>query len=144
MKYTLDKIKKLYPEILKKYNVLCVHPKRPTINHYSDFSEEQKFIWSIIVDKIKEINPTQNDLKCWAIGSRVNGNWRTRQEAELLFQQGYPLKYSDWDVATNAEVLPNKQTLNKMLSDIGEKVHIIYYKTIPNKIAVPLLMEVPA
>jgi len=90
---------------------------KPIIKNYQDFGENTRLIYSTIAKKIKELNPDQIDLYVIASGSRVNGKWRSDEEAEEICKK-YNLKkpkYSDYDFISNGKYMPNLIELAKEL-----------------------------
>lgn len=125
--YTLSEIIELNPPGFRQY---LPAPKRfgtarPPITDRSEFTEHDVAVFAAIADEIRKANPTHLSLKAWAIGSRVSGTWRTKEESEALAAEGYRLKYSDYDVATNARVLPSREALEAAMQPFGEKAHVI-------------------
>jgi hypothetical protein len=139
--YTLEEITELSPPGLKRYFTPRSYQAHPTISDRCEFSEREREVFRAITTAIRRVNPLQRGLKCWAIGSRVTGKWRTREQSEMFAAEGWPLKYSDWDVATNAETLPSREDLAAALKGYGEKGHVLSF-TERNKEAVSI--SVPA
>lgn len=79
------------------------------IKTFQDFDENTKFVYSKIAEKIKELNSNQENLYVIASGSRVNGKWRTDEEAENIAKEFNlkKIKYSDYDFISNAKYTPN-------------------------------------
>lgn len=125
--YSLDEILELNPPGFRQYYPppQRYRQTRPPITEAGEFSEHDAAVFAAIVDVISKTNPTQVSLKAWAIGSRVNGRWRTKEESEALAAEGYRLKYSDYDVATNAQILPSWETVQTAVKPFGEKAHVI-------------------
>jgi len=126
-KYTFEEIKRINPAGLRRY---LSSPQRsaaahPPVTSEREFPEHDAAVFAAIVGEIEKANPTQVSLKAWAIGSRVNGRWRTREESESLAAEGYRLKYSDYDVATNARVLPQREALRTAMEPFGETAHVV-------------------
>ena len=67
-------------------------------------------IYTILKDR-------NDNFKMWATGSRVKGNWRTKEESdEMVIKYGLKhVKYSDYDFHTDAKNLPNIQDISDML-----------------------------
>jgi hypothetical protein len=87
------------------------------ISKFEDFDQNTRSIYLSIAQEIKKINLDQNDLYIIASGSRVNGRWKTEQESEAIAKK-YNLnkiKYSDYDLITNAKNIPNLIELAKEL-----------------------------
>jgi hypothetical protein len=128
IRYTLEEIVKINPSGFMRYMpypLNIVESKLP-ITHISEFSEQDMSVFLAIVKEICNINPDQTDLKVWAAGSRVNGKWRTRVESEALYSKGYMLKYSDYDVLTNAKKLPEQNNLKNIMRKFGEIAHVVF------------------
>jgi hypothetical protein len=135
--YTLEEMQTLNPPGFKVYFIPRSEQTHPPISHRREFSAREAMVFSAITDEIRRANPAQIGLRCWAIGSRINGRWRTREQSEMFAAEGYPLKYSDWDVATNAKKFPTRQAISQALSQYGEAGHVTAYKKRPQT-AVPL------
>ena len=68
-------------------------PKK-RVSRFEDFDEETKSIYLQISSLIRESNKGQA-VRIWAFGSRINGNWRTREESEEIAEKyKVKLKYS--------------------------------------------------
>ena len=80
---------------------------KPIINTFDDFDEDTKQKYILIAKAIKEAN-SEIDINVWATGSRIDGSWKTRKEAEELAKEFNKLKpkYSDYDFITDAETIP--------------------------------------
>lgn len=131
--FTLNEILQLNPNGLKKYHVPpYYYPQHDPVTHESQFSQHEYNVLNTIVKVIREANPNQDDLQAWAIGSRVTGKWKTKQQSEELASQGYPLKYSDFDVATNAQILPPSENINYKLKTLGEIGHVVRFYPPPS------------
>jgi len=135
--YTLEEITELGPPGFKRYFTPRSYQSHPTISDCSEFSEREREVFGAITSVIRRANPLQRGLKCWAIGSRVTGKWRTREQSEMFAAEGWPLKYSDWDVATNANTLPSREALAAALAGYGEKGHVVRFRERDQE-AVPL------
>jgi hypothetical protein len=108
--------------------------QKKIIANFEDFDEETKCIYLQISSLIKDSNKEQ-DVKIWAFGSRINGTWRTREESEEIAEKyKVELKYSDFDIATDAEFIPE--------ISIGQKVDVVKIpkglKTNFNGVLIPL------
>ena len=90
---------------------------KPIINDFSEFDEETKNIYIKIYNILKEKNPNQ-DINVWATGSRVKGTWRTISETdEMKVIYGEKrIKYSDYDIVTDAKNLPTADFFFKQLN----------------------------
>ena len=139
--YTLAEIVELNPPGFRQY--LPPPPRyataRPPVADRREFSEHDAAVFAAIVKEISRANPTQVSLKAWAIGSRIDGRWRTREESEELAQEGYRLKYSDYDVATNARVMPSREALQAAMQPFGELAQVLRRSETPWD-AVPLIV----
>lgn len=76
------------------------------IKKFEDLEEEIKKNYKIIAEEIRKIN-SNKEVKIYAYGSRTNGTWRTNEKSEYLAKKyNLKLKYSDYDVVTDAEKIP--------------------------------------
>ena len=83
--------------------------QKPIINSFSDFDNETKRIYTLIYNYILELNYDQN-FEVYATGSRVQGSWKTIDEAKQLSEQyNRYVKPSDYDFWTTALKIPTKQ-----------------------------------
>lgn len=85
---------------------------KPVIQTFDDFDTDTKQKYILIAKTIKDANPNKN-INVWATGSRVDGSWKTKEEAENQakeYNRKTP-KYSDYDFITDAENIPNLQFL---------------------------------
>jgi len=109
------------PDWARKLN-LHLPPKnynKKIITNFYDFDEDTKNKYILIAKELKRHN--YEDFDIWAVGSRIHGYWKTKEEAELLAQQ-YNLprpKYSDYDFYTNAKIVPNLNYLDFHSHHIG-------------------------
>ena len=55
---------------------------KPIIYHVDDFDLETKTIYFNILSILKEYNTDKFNF--WATGSRVKGNWKTKEESEEI------------------------------------------------------------
>lgn len=94
------------------YNVPKIFNKKKIKNFY-DFDVDTKNNYILLAKLIKSINDDNIDV--WAIGSRVDGCWKTEEEAEFQAKKYNKkfIKYSDYDFTTNAKNLPNFKRLEK-------------------------------
>ena len=116
-KYTVKELKELLgDDWLNKLGVVRVpKPKnKPVITNFSEFDNETKQVYLGIYNILKDKN---DNFKMWATGSRVKGNWRTKEESdEMVIKYGLKhVKYSDYDFHTDAKNLPNIQDISDML-----------------------------
>jgi len=122
--YTAKELEELLGENWREQLGLNSIPKniysKPIIYSFNEFDKETKDIYSKIAQLIKLKNPNQN-VKIWAIGSRVKGNWRTIEETKEMkkIYGENRVKYSDYDISTDAKILPTTQDF---LNQLGVKV----------------------
>ena len=85
---------------------------KPIINTFDDFDEDTKQKYILIAKTIKEANPNIK-INVWATGSRIDGSWKTKEEAEERAKEYNRLKpkYSDYDFITDAAIIPNLKQL---------------------------------
>lgn len=92
--------------------------QKPIIELFDQFDDNNKNIFLSIAQEIKKLNPDQQDLKVLATGSRISGKWRNEEECNLI-KQKYNLskiKYSDYDIMTNAINNPDFEFLAQKLN----------------------------
>lgn len=82
------------------------------ISVFNEFDDDTKQKYILIAKTIKNANPKQL-IDVWAIGSRINGSWKTDKEAEYLAKKHNKIKpkYSDYDFTTTAKTIPNLKHL---------------------------------
>lgn len=122
--YTVKDLIKIYGPFWKKKLGLSSAPilkNKPEILNFEDFDIKIQNIYKRIYCFIINKNLNKN-ISLWAFGSRILGTWRTKEEAERLAKEyNVKIKYSDYDFATNAEILPS----NKEIQDfLGENITI--------------------
>lgn len=86
---------------------------KPIINTFNDFDEDTKQKYILVAKAIKEANPN-TEINVWATGSRIDGSWKTKEEAEERakeYNKPKP-KYSDYDFITDAPVIPSLKHLD--------------------------------
>lgn len=106
-KEELDKIFPKWKEELNS-NASSLYELKKVIKSFNDFDKETKKIYSRIAEFLKMKNPTQKNLSIWAVGSRVTGRWRTKEEAEKWAKlTNTEVRYSDYDYITNAMIAPD-------------------------------------
>jgi formyltetrahydrofolate synthetase len=100
-----------WANILKLKSIPKVFNK-PVINTFNDFDEDTKQKYILIAKAIKEANG-EIDINVWATGSRIDGSWKTTEEAEELAKKYNRIKpkYSDYDFITDAAIIPNLESL---------------------------------
>lgn len=119
--YTAKELKELLGENWRKQLGLNSTPKniypKPIIYSFDEFDKETKDIYFNIAQLIKSKNPNQN-VKIWATGSRVKGNWRTIEETKKMkkIYGENMVKYSDYDISTDAKILPTTQDFLNQLN----------------------------
>jgi len=122
--YTAKELEELLGENWREQLGLNSIPKniysKPIIYSFNEFDKETKDIYSKIAQLIKLKNPNQN-VKIWATGSRIKGNWRTIEETKEMkkIYGENMVKYSDYDISTDAKILPTTQDF---LNQLGVKV----------------------
>lgn len=104
---------------------------KPVINTFNDFDEDTKQKYILIAKTIKEANPN-TEIDVWATGSRIDGSWKTKEEAEERAKEYNRLKpkYSDYDFITDAEVIPS-------LKHLGFPCHGYQTPSIRHKVLIP-------
>jgi hypothetical protein len=111
--YTLKELKEILTEeeykslFSKKFSKISPKPK---ITKFEDFDDETKNIYLEIKKHLKKSNRSQK-FSVWAAGSRINGNWKTKEESEQN-----NLKISDYDFITDAKNVKNLDTLQEKLN----------------------------
>jgi hypothetical protein len=124
--YSLDEIKELAEtdEEAKQFmnsfyaGIELSKIQKPIIESFDSFDENTKNIYLSIAKEIKDLNPNQEDLKVLATGSRVKGKWRSEEESNVI-KEKYNLskiKYSDYDIMTNAINNPDFKLLAQKLN----------------------------
>jgi hypothetical protein len=83
-------------------------PVKPRIQDFSQFDNNHKETYTMIATKIQAVN--QEPIQAWACGSRVKGYWWTPEEDPSK-------RGSDWDIWTNAKVLPDKKDFPEVRID---------------------------
>lgn len=124
-RYTSQQLKDIYgPNYLEILNLVSKpFPFSPKsiITDFEEFDEETKSIYKALQTILKEKNPKQK-IKVWATGSRVNGKWKTKEEAEIKAEiQGGKVKYSDYDFHTDAIIVPSKENLTNILGVVVDR-----------------------
>ena len=115
--YTAKELKQLLgDDWSNKIGVIRI-PKlknKPIINNFSEFDDETKDVYLGIYNILRKNN---DNFKMWATGSRVKGNWRTKEESdEMAIKYGLQnIKYSDYDFYTDAKNLPNIKDISDIL-----------------------------
>lgn len=95
------------------------------INAFEEFPEDAQDAYITLFEALKNSNPTDT-VELHATGSRINGHWRTRAEAEAIANSYTPprrVKYSDFDFVTNATTMPD---LAKLESETGYKFDRVF------------------
>jgi predicted nucleotidyltransferase len=87
---------------------------KPIINVLSDFDDETKQIYLGIYSLIKSKN-SDKEFNVWATGSRVKGDWRTKEESDYNKEKYGFAKYSDYDYYTDAKVKPTQEEFFNIL-----------------------------
>lgn len=76
------------------------------IYKFDDFPEKTKEVYIKIYRAI--LSCTNYEFKLWAVGSRVNGCWRTEEEELVIYKEcNLPIKYSDYDYITTGNIPDN-------------------------------------
>lgn len=103
-------------KILNLHNVKISHKEK--IYTFEDFDKETKNIYIFIANEIKKLNLNQENLFVCAVGSRIHGHWKTKEESEAIAKNlnSIKIKYSDYDFITNAKNMPNLEILEKKLN----------------------------
>lgn len=119
--FTAQELKKIYGDDWR--NILRLSPRpilrsKPVIKSFADFPADTQQIYIKIAKAVKLATDTPFQL--WAIGSRVKGTWRTKEEEEkMAAENNIKVKYSDYDYYTTGR-LPTQQQLEHVgLSDVN-------------------------
>ena len=88
---------------------------KPIINVLSDFDDETKQIYLGIYSLVESKNPNKN-FSLWATGSRVKGDWRTKEESDEIKEKFGFAKYSDYDYYTDANIKPTTDEFFNILN----------------------------
>lgn len=92
---------------------------KPVIYSFNEFDNNTKTIYTKVLNILKSYNPRQN-VQLFAVGSRILGNWFTREEAEQAYTaKGLPVKYSDYDAFTTALVIPDQVFFANNISELS-------------------------
>jgi hypothetical protein len=93
--------------------------KKPVISAFIDFDASTRSTYQILWAAIADLNK-DTAFVLYATGSRVNGNWKTPEEAEDLASAigREKVKYSDYDFWTDA---PRKPELAQLEVQHGIK-----------------------
>lgn len=120
--YTFKEIfelSKTFSDIKKQINLHNIKiTKKKKIDSFEDFDLETQNIYLNIAQEIKINNINQNDLFVGATGSRIKGNWKTKEESEQIAKNlnSNNIKYSDYDFTTNAKNIPDLEKIAKKLN----------------------------
>lgn len=128
-RYTKGELDKLFPNWKKDLNSdkECLLSIKPVISSFNEFDDNTKKIYLKIAEYLKKENPSQPNLKLWATGSRVNGRWRTAEEAEKwAIVTNTEIRYSDYDYITNAKNIPTYEDMCKYVKVNVENVKYKY------------------
>lgn len=88
---------------------------KPVIRAFDEFPPDTKEIYCKLAAAIAMAAPVP--FKLWALGSRVTGKWRTKEEEDKLAAEAeIAPKYSDYDYATTGP-LPCAEHLNAVQLD---------------------------
>lgn len=122
-RYTVRELKELFGDNWEEKVGIKQIPKflipKTKINSFDEFDKETKQIYIKIYNIIKEKNPNQN-FNVWATGSRVKGEWKTKEESdEISIKYNIKPKYSDYDYVSDAKIIPTKQ---QFLNELGVTV----------------------
>jgi len=141
---TFQELNKLFPNWKEdiKSSTSSIYELKKVIKSFDDFDKETKSVYAKIAKFLKLKNPTQKNLYAWAVGSRVSGRWRTKEEAEKwAHATNTEIRYSDYDYITNAIIAPDcknfytssKERLEQykeMEKFVGVRVDRITFRTI--------------
>jgi hypothetical protein len=107
-----------WTEVLSGYHISQVVNK-PVIFSFNDFDQNTKTIYTKVLNILKSYNPKQ-EIKLYAVGSRIQGNWFTKQEAEEAYEsKNLPVKYSDYDAYTTAQTVPDQQFFANNITELS-------------------------
>lgn len=124
--YNIQELAELYGSFWAQDLGLYSMPKKKNkseIFTFEDFDKQTQEIYKKIYFFIIEKN-LNSSINMWAIGSRILGTWRTREESNQLAED-YKLKkvkYSDYDFLTDASYLPSNKEIELFIGDNDVKV----------------------
>lgn len=141
--YSISELTEIYGPLWAQHLGLYSVPKnknKKEIFVFEDFDTITKSIYKKIFYYIFNKNSCKK-INMWAVGSRVLGTWKTKEEAEELSKiyNLKKIKYSDYDFITDAELLPSNKEIQDYLYEYDLLVDGIKLSVIPNarKVLIP-------
>lgn len=134
--YSVNDLAGMYGDLWAQHLGLCPVPKeknKPEIFVFDDFDHSTQQVYKKILCFLLNKNANK-DFNVWAVGSRISGTWKTREEAEYLCNKYNikNIKYSDYDFLTDAEFLPSNAEIKKYINEEYVAVDGLKYSEIPN------------
>lgn len=121
--FTAQELQAIHGDNWRKILGLVSRPivrDKPVVKNFSDFSDDTQQIYLKIARAIK--TATDKPFQLWAIGSRIKGTWRTKEEEEkIAADNNLKIKYSDYDYTTTGP-LPTQQQFEQV-GLFGVKLH---------------------